>query len=67
MRIAPEIGTILCTFSYSENSQEAAVKALAGDFRVSGKMPVSIPGVAKIGDGLVLPPRVTQERAEGKN
>ena len=60
MRIAPEIGTILCTFSYSENSQEAAVRALTGDFRISGKMPVSIPGVAKIGDGLVIPPRETK-------
>ena len=57
MRITPEIGTILCTFSYSENSQVAAVRALTGDFRVSGKMPVSIPGVAKIGDGLEIPPR----------
>jgi len=57
LRITPGIGTILCTFSYSENSQEAAVKALAGDFRVSGKMPVSIPGVAKIGDGLIIPQR----------
>ena len=57
MRITPEIGTILCTFSYSENSQAAAVRALTGEFRVSGKMPVSIPGVAKIGDGLEIPPR----------
>ncbi|MCL2878025.1 MAG: glycoside hydrolase family 3 C-terminal domain-containing protein, partial [Acidobacteria bacterium] len=57
LRIAPDMGTILCSFSYSENSQAAAVKALAGDFRVSGKMPVSIPGVAEIGDGLEIPPR----------
>jgi len=57
LRIAPEIGTILCTFSYSENSQEAAVRALTGESRISGKMPVSIPGVAKIGDGLIIPPR----------
>jgi beta-N-acetylhexosaminidase len=55
LRIAPEMGTILCTFSYSENSQEAAVRALAGDFRISGKMPVYVPGVAKIGDGLEIP------------
>ena len=57
LRIAPKMGTVLCTFSYSENSQEAAVRALVGDFRVSGKMPVSVPGVAKIGDGLEIPPR----------
>jgi beta-N-acetylhexosaminidase len=62
MRIAPKIGTILCTFSYSENSQEAAVRALAGDFRISGKMPVSVPGVVKIGDGLEIPARETPLR-----
>ena len=66
MRIAPEMGTILCTFSYSENSQEAAVRALAGDFRVSGKMPVSIPGVAKIGDGLEIPPRADRLVGSGQ-
>jgi len=58
LQIAPEIGTILCTFSYSENSQEAAVRALAGEFRISGKMPVYVPGVARLGDGLEIPPRV---------
>ena len=56
LEIAPKIGTILCTFSYSENSQEAVVKALAGKYRITGKMPVSVPGVAKIGDGLVIQP-----------
>ena len=67
MRITPGIGAVLCTFSYSENSQEAAVKALAGDFRISGKMPVSIPGVAKIGDGLVIPRREPSARAGDEN
>ena len=61
------MGTIICTFSYSENSQKAAVKALAGEFRISGKMPVSVPGGAKLGDGLVIPqfemPALTQTSA----
>jgi beta-N-acetylhexosaminidase len=55
VRIAPEIGTYLCTFSYSDVSQIAAAKALAGEFEVTGKMPVSIPGYSKIGDGLQIP------------
>ena len=63
MRIAPGMGTILCTFSYSENSQAAAVKALAGEIRVSGKMPVSIPGVAEIGGGLEIPARAGGENS----
>ena len=62
MQAAPGIGTILCTFSYSENSQSAAVKALAGEFRVSGKMPVYVPNVAETGAGLEIPPRTDYEK-----
>jgi beta-N-acetylhexosaminidase len=55
LRLAPEIGTYLCTFSYSDVSQVAAAKALAGEILISGKMPVSIPGHSNIGDGLQVP------------
>ncbi len=55
LRIAPEIGTYLCTFSYSDVSQIAAAKALAGEIGITGKMPVSIPGYSKVGDGLQIP------------
>ncbi|HYK88195.1 MAG TPA: glycoside hydrolase family 3 N-terminal domain-containing protein, partial [Acidobacteriota bacterium] len=51
----PQIQTYLCTFSYSDVSQVAAAKALAGDIPISGKMPVSIPGQSKVGDGLQVP------------
>jgi beta-N-acetylhexosaminidase len=55
LRIAPEIGTYLCTFSLSDVSQIAAVKALTGEIAISGKMPVSIPGYVKAGEGLQIP------------
>jgi beta-N-acetylhexosaminidase len=55
LRIAPEVGTYLCTFSYSDVSQIAAAKALAGEIAVSGRMPVSLPGISKPGDGLQIP------------
>jgi hypothetical protein len=35
----------------------AAVRAVVGEIGVSGRMPVSIPGFAQIGDGLRLEPR----------
>ncbi len=54
LQIAPEIGTYLCTFSYSDVSQIAAARAIAGEIEVTGKMPVSIPGYAKAGDGLQI-------------
>jgi beta-N-acetylhexosaminidase len=55
VRAAPEAGTYLCTFSYSEVSQIAAAKALAGEIGITGKMPVSIPGYVKSGDGIRIP------------
>jgi beta-N-acetylhexosaminidase len=55
LRLVPEAGTYLCTFSYSEVSQIAAAKAIAGEIPVTGRMPVSIPGFSKVGDGLQIP------------
>jgi beta-N-acetylhexosaminidase len=54
LRLFPNIGTYLCTFSYADVSYTAAAKALAGEIEISGKMPVSIPGHAKIGEGLTV-------------
>ncbi len=54
LELYPQIGTYLCTFSYSDVSQIAAAKALCGEIAVGGKMPVSIPQYARIGDGLQL-------------
>ena len=53
--LAPRIGTYLCTFSYSDVSQVAAAKALAGEIGIMGRMPVSIPGFSKAGEGRAIP------------
>jgi beta-glucosidase-like glycosyl hydrolase/CubicO group peptidase (beta-lactamase class C family) len=55
LRLAPETGTYVCAFSYSEASQVAAARALAGEIDINGRMPVSIPDWAKAGDGLRIP------------
>jgi beta-N-acetylhexosaminidase len=55
LRLAPEIGASLCTFSYSEASQLAAARALSGEIEITGRMPVTIPECSKIGDGLRIP------------
>ena len=52
LRSFPGAPTYLCTFSYSDVSYIAAAKALSGEIPISGKMPVSIPGLAKVGNGL---------------
>jgi beta-N-acetylhexosaminidase len=48
----PEVQTYLCTFSNVPVSEIAAVKALFAEIAISGRLPVEIPGVAQLGDGL---------------
>ncbi len=55
LRLFPDIGTCLLTFSYSDVSQTAAAKALSGAIEISGRMPVSIPRYVRAGRGLQVP------------
>jgi beta-glucosidase-like glycosyl hydrolase/CubicO group peptidase (beta-lactamase class C family) len=55
LRAVPDVGSYLAAFSYADVSQIAAARALAGEFAVDGRMPVSIPGCSKVGDGLQIP------------
>ncbi len=48
----PDVSSYAATFSTSATSEVAAAKAITGDISIQGKMPVSIPGLAKVGDGL---------------
>jgi beta-N-acetylhexosaminidase len=52
LRAYPQISAYLCTFSYSDVSMTAAAKAIAGELEITGKLPVSIPGYYRAGDGL---------------
>jgi beta-N-acetylhexosaminidase len=48
----PALPTYLCTFSNADVSQIAAVKALFGEIPVTGKLPVTLPGVATLHSGV---------------
>jgi beta-N-acetylhexosaminidase len=65
LELAPPSATSLCTFSYSDSSQIAAARALAGAVRVAGRMPVTIPGYADAGSGVEIPKlEMVLERAD---
>jgi len=55
VRAYPRVDACICAFSYSDVSQLAAARAISGETAISGKMPVSVPGLCKVGDGLALP------------
>jgi beta-N-acetylhexosaminidase len=54
VRNFPNVAAYLATFSSVPPSELAAVKALWGEIPIRGRLPVSIPEVAKYGDGIQL-------------
>jgi beta-N-acetylhexosaminidase len=54
LRNFPNAAAYLATFSSVPPSEIAAVKALWGEIDIRGHLPVSIPGEAKIGEGIQL-------------
>jgi beta-N-acetylhexosaminidase len=55
MRGFPNVAAYLTTFSPTPTSETALAKALFGEIAITGRLPVSIPGVAKYGDGIQVP------------
>ena len=51
----PNIQNYFCTFSIASVSENSAVRALFGEIPTHGHLPVTIPGVAKRGDGIERP------------
>jgi beta-N-acetylhexosaminidase len=52
LRAFPKVAAYLATFSTTAPSEVAAVRAVVGETGISGKLPITIPGFAQIGDGL---------------
>lgn len=57
LRDFPDLPTYVCAWGAQEVMQRAAAKALFGEAAFEGKLPVSIPGLAKRGDGIAKPAR----------
>jgi uncharacterized protein YbbC (DUF1343 family)/beta-glucosidase-like glycosyl hydrolase len=53
----PSAPVYVCAYGANESSQRAAIGALFGEYATTGKLPVSLPGLAKLGEGLELPRR----------
>jgi beta-N-acetylhexosaminidase len=62
----PNVAAYAAAFSTVSTSEIAVAKAIFGEIPVQGKMPVSIPGYAKVGDGIAIAarPKVTSNPAE---
>jgi len=55
VRSFPDVAAYATTYSPTPTSETALAKALFGEIAITGHLPVTIPGVAKYGDGIQLP------------
>jgi beta-N-acetylhexosaminidase len=55
LRDFPDLGTYLCAWGGQDIAQVAAAQALFGESAIGGKLPITIPGLAKRGDGIEKP------------
>ena len=55
LRSFPKVAAYLTTYSTVAPSEVAAVKAIFGEMPIRGHLPVTIPDLAKYGDGIQLP------------
>ena len=55
LRDFPDVASYAATFSTTNTSELAAAKAILGQIPIRGKLPVSIPGIAKAGEGIDVP------------
>lgn len=54
LRSFPDVAGYMTTYSTVPPSEISAVKALFGEIPISGKLPITIPGLAAYGDGIAL-------------
>ncbi len=55
LRQFPEAPVYVAAYGSAESSQRAAIAALFGEYAVTGKLPVTLPGLYPYGHGLPLP------------
>jgi len=48
----PEAPAVMLTYDFSDGAERAAIKALAGEIPIGGKLPISLPGLFPLGHGL---------------
>ena len=49
-----DVPAMLLTYDFGDLAEASAVCALAGEIPVRGKLPIAIPGIAAVGEGLAL-------------
>ena len=51
----PELPAVMLTYDFYDRAEASAVRALAGETAIGGRLPIALPGMADLGFGLVRP------------
>jgi beta-N-acetylhexosaminidase len=51
----PELPAMLETYDFTDAAEFSAVKAIAGEIAIGGKLPIALPGMFQVGHGLTRP------------
>jgi beta-N-acetylhexosaminidase len=51
----PELPAMLLTYDFYDRAEASAVRALAGEAPIGGKLPIALPGLFPVGHGLERP------------
>jgi beta-N-acetylhexosaminidase len=47
-----DLPSMLLTYDFGDLAESSAARAIAGDIPIGGKLPIAIPGIAAVGDGI---------------
>lgn len=48
----PDLPAVMLTYDFYDHAEASAVRALAGEAAIGGRLPIELPGYAKVGSGL---------------
>ena len=51
----PDLPTVMMTYDFYDRAEASAVKALAGEIPIGGRLPIELPGYAKVASGIDRP------------
>jgi beta-N-acetylhexosaminidase len=49
----PDLPAVLLTYDFYDQAEAAAVRAIAGEAPISGKLPITMPGMYEVGAGII--------------
>ena len=51
----PDLPAVMLTYDFYDRAEASAVRAIAGEAAIGGRLPIELPGLAKVGSGLDRP------------